>query len=140
MGLQELAQWKSRNRPGEDVIYATFERVPPKLRRTGRSHKHDGDDDPSAPDPFDEVSPIAIRERKFRDNNRLLAVRIEQTNCRLNAAGPLHKQPVRFYAPRNAGRWAPGGDENHCSWLCIGLHRSLKLLDSKLCSLASDWP
>ena len=90
MRLQELAQWKSRKRAGENVIYPAFERVPPKLRRTGRSHKHDWNENPAAPDPLDEVSPIAIRHREFRDNNGLLPTRVEQTNCRLDAAGPLH--------------------------------------------------
>ena len=40
------------------------------------------------PDPFDEISPIAISQGEFRDNHRLLARRVEQINCRPDAAVP----------------------------------------------------
>ena len=37
---------------------------------------------------FDEVSPIAISQGEFRDNNGPLARRVEQVSCRLDAALP----------------------------------------------------
>jgi len=121
--LKELAQWTSRKRSGEDVIYAAFERIPPKFSRTDRGHKHNWNRHLPAPHSFDEVSPIAISQSEIRDNHGLLARRVEQINCRPDAARPLHNQSMRFDALRDGGCRAPVGHENYCSCSSVGLHR-----------------
>ena len=81
------------------------------------------DTDINTPDPFDEISPIAISQGEFRDNHGLLARRVEQINCRSDAARPLHNQSVRFDVLRDGGFRAPVGHENYCSCSSVGLHR-----------------
>ena len=78
---------------------------------------------PNAPDPFDEISPIAIGQGELRDDHGLLARRVEQINCRPDAARPLHNQSVRFDVLRDGGFRAPVGHENYCSCSSVGLHR-----------------
>jgi hypothetical protein len=107
----------------QNVIDAAFERVPPKFRRDGTSHKYYWSGDLRTPDPFDEVSPIAVRQGKLRDNHRLLARRVEQINCRLDARCPLHLKSVRFDVLRDRGFGARGGHKNHCSCSVGGLHQ-----------------
>ena len=109
--------------PGQDVIDAAFERVPPEFRRTGRSHKYNGSKDISAPDPFDEISPIAIGQGELGDNHGFFARRGEQINCHSDVACPLHNQSVRFDVLRDGGFRAPVGHENYCSCWPEGLHR-----------------
>jgi len=108
---------------GQDVIDATFERVPPEFCRTGRGQKYDWSRILSAPDPLYEISPIAISQREFRDNYGLLARRVEQIDCLPDGACPLHNQSVLFDVLRDGGFWAPAGHENYCSCSSVALHR-----------------
>jgi hypothetical protein len=57
---------------GKDILHSAFERIPPKFRRTGRSQKDNWNGDPITPDPFDQISPIAIGQSQLRDYNGLL--------------------------------------------------------------------
>ena len=109
--------------PGQDVIDTAFERVPPEFRRTGRSHKYDWSSDINAPDLFDEISPIAISQGELRDDHGLLARRVEQINCRPDAAGPLHNQSVRFDVLCHGRFGVPVGHEDYCSCSSVDLHR-----------------
>ena len=93
--------------PGQYVVDAAFECVPPKFRGTGRSHKHDWSRDINTPDPSDEISPIAINHGEFRDNHGLLVRRVEQVNCRPYAARPLHNQSVRLDVLQDRGFRVP---------------------------------
>jgi hypothetical protein len=124
--LQELAQWTSRKRPGKDVIYAAFERVPPQFRRTGRSQKNNWNRLPPAPHSFDEVPPIAISQGELRDDHGLLARRVEQAICGRDAGCPLHNQSGRFDVLCDRGFRAPGGNENYCSCSSESIHRFSK--------------
>ena len=65
-----------------------LERVPPEFRGTGRRREYNRHTDINTPHPFDEISPIAIGQGEFRDNHGLLARRVEQINCRSDAARP----------------------------------------------------
>jgi len=112
--------------PGQDVIDSAFERIPPEFRRTGRGHKYNWSRDISTPDPFDEIAPIAISQGELRDNHGLLARRVEQINCRPDAARPLHNQSVRFDILCDGGFGTPVGHENYCSCSSVGLHRFSK--------------
>lgn len=107
----------------QDFIYAAFERVPPAFRRTGRSHKYNWNKHPTTSDPFDEISPITISQGEFRDDHGLLARRVEQINCRSDAARPLHNQSARFDVLRDGGFRAPVGHENYCSCSSVGPHQ-----------------
>ena len=138
--FQELAQTRNHEMPGQDVVDTALERVPPEFCRTGRSHKHNGSRHINAPDPFDQISPIAISQGELRGNHGLLARRVEQINCRPNAARPPHNLSVRFDLLRDGGFRAPVGHENYCSCSSVAVHRFLALPDSTLSSLAFDWP
>ena len=93
------------------------------------------------PHPFDEISPIAISQGEFRDDHGLLARRVEQINCRPDAARPLHNQSVRFDVLQR--RVASGLlldtkiTVPACLSVCID---PLTLPDSTLSPLAFDWP
>ncbi len=82
-----------------------------------------GSTDINTPDPFDEISPITISQGEFRDDHGLLARRVEQINCRSDAARPLHNQSVRFDVLQDRGFRAPVGHKNYCSCSFVGLHR-----------------
>ncbi len=110
--------------PGQDVIDAAFERVPPEFRRPGRSREYNRHTDINTPHPFDEISPITISQGEFRDDHGLLARRVEQINCGADATRPLHNQSVRFDVLQDRGFRAPVGHKNYCSRLSVGLHRS----------------
>ena len=110
--------------PGQNVLDAAFERVPPEFRGTGRSREYNRHTDINTPHPFDEISPIAIGHGELRDDHGLLARRVEQINSCPYAARPLHNQSVGFDVLQDRGFRAPVGHKNYCSCLSVGLHRS----------------
>ena len=101
--------------PRQNVIDTAFERIPPEFRRTGGSHKYNWSREIKAPDPFDEISPIAISQGEFRDDHGLLAGRVEQINGRTDAARPLRHQSMRCDVRRDGGFRAFVGHENYSS-------------------------
>jgi len=58
--------------PGEDVLHAAFERIPPKFSRNGGSQKHNWNRPSNTPDPFNEVG----------KTSRILAGRINRVTFR----------------------------------------------------------
>ena len=73
-------------------------------------------------DLFDKISPVAISEGKFRDHDGFFARRIEEIECSADASAPCDFESVRFEFPPDRALQAPGGHENYCSRLSVGLH------------------
>lgn len=89
--------------------------LPPEFRGTGRRQQHNWIKDPLAPGPFDEVSPLAISESEFRNDNRLLAGKVGQASCRLDTVRPVPHQSMRFDVLREPRIRPPGGQKDYCS-------------------------
>src|SRR5579859_499752 len=136
---QELAQARNHEMPGQDVIDAAFERVPPQLRRTRRSQEYHRSRDTNAPDPFDEISPIAIGQSELCGDHGPCPRRVEQINCLPDVGRPVHNQSARFEVLRNGGFRAPVGYENYGSCSSGGLHRLSYAPGSTLSPPTFDW-